>query len=100
MARGTIKVRLLGVFREAYGTSNEHVEIEGKVRLKDIIWRLADSSEDLKRALIDPELESPLPNAVIIVNGRDISALDGLETEVKSGDEIVLIPLIRCGVTR
>jgi len=100
MARGTVRVRLLGVFKEAYGESSEHVEVKGKVLLKDIIWRLADSSEDLRRALIDPELESPLPNAVIIVNGRDISALDGLETEVKSGDEIVLIPLIRCGVMR
>jgi len=100
MARGTIKIRLLGVFKEAYGASREHIEIKGKARLKDIIWKLADSSENLRRALIDPELKSPLPNAVIIVNGRDISALDGLETEVKPGDEIVFIPLIRCGSTR
>ena len=100
MTRETIKIRLLGVFKEAYGASSEHIEIKGKARLKDIIWKLADSSENLRRALIDPELKSPLPNAVIIVNGRDISALDGLETEVKPGDEIVLIPLIRCGSTR
>ena len=100
MARGNIKIRLFGVFRKAYGASIERMKLEDKVRLKDIIWKLADSSENLRRALIDPELKSPLPNAVIIVNGRDISALDGLETEVKPGDEIVFIPLIRCGSTR
>jgi len=59
--------------------------------------RLADSSQDLRRILIDPVLESPLPNSVILVNNRDISALRGLETPIMNGDKIVIIPVIHGG---
>jgi len=47
--------------------------------------------------LIDPELNDPLPNAVILVNGKEIGILKGLETEVRDRDEIVIIPVIHGG---
>jgi len=92
-----VKIKLLGVFRRAYGSSEAILRIKKNVQLEEIIRKLAASSEDLRRILIDPELESPLPNAVILLNGRDISALNGLETPVMDGDEIVLIPVIHGG---
>ena len=36
-------------------------------------------------------------NVMIAVNGRDSSALDGLETTVKSGDIVTIIPIIHGG---
>jgi molybdopterin synthase sulfur carrier subunit len=51
----------------------------------------------LKRSLIDQQLEDPRPNTLILVNGREISVLDGLETQVKDGDEVVLIPFVHGG---
>ncbi len=54
-------------------------------------------SSELKRALVDPELEDPRPNALILVNGKEISVLQGLDTEVKDGDEIVLVPVSHGG---
>ena len=92
-----VKIKLLGVFRKVYGSSEVTIKIEKNAQLGDIIRKLAASSEELKRALIDPELESPLPNAVILLNGKDISALNGLETPIMHGDEIVLIPIIHGG---
>jgi len=93
----SIKIKLLGVFRRAYGSSEVTMKIEKSIQLKDVIQNLAAFSEDFRRVLIDPELESPLPNAVILLNGKDISALNGLETPVMNGDEIVLIPVIHGG---
>ena len=52
---------------------------------------------ELKRSLIDPHLEDPRPNALIIVNGREIGVLAGLETKLKDGDEVVFIPVIHGG---
>jgi len=92
-----VKIKLLGVFRKAYGNSEVTLKIKKNERLREIIWKLAASSEELKHVLIDPELESPLPNAVILLNGKDISALNGLETPITHGDEIVLIPIIHGG---
>ena len=97
MMNGTINIKLLGVFRRAYGSGMIKMRVKKNVQLREIIQKLADSSEDLRCVLIDPELESPLPNAVILLNGKDISALNGLETPIKDGDEIVLIPVIHGG---
>jgi len=92
-----VKIKLLGVFRRAYGNSEVMLKIENTVQLREIIQKLVASSECLRRFLLDPELESPLPNAVILVNGKDISALNGLETSIVDGDEVVLIPVIHGG---
>jgi len=97
MISSMVKIKLLGVFRRTYGSSEVNLKIEDNVHLREIIQRLAASSEDFRRVLIDPELESPLPNAVILLNGKDISALNGLETPIMHGDEIVLIPVIHGG---
>ena len=49
------------------------------------------------RTLIDPELNDPRPNALILVKGKEIGVLDGLETKVERNDEIVLIPVSHGG---
>ena len=94
---GRVNIKLLGIFRRAYGSDTIRVKIEKNIQLRELIEELVDSSEDLRRVLIDPELETPLPNAVILLNGKDISVLNGLETPIKDGDEIVLIPVIHGG---
>ena len=52
---------------------------------------------EAKRLLIDPELNDPRPNALIIVNGKEISVLKGLETEIKEEDEVVIVPVSHGG---
>ncbi|HDO42088.1 MAG TPA: hypothetical protein ENH03_04220, partial [Candidatus Bathyarchaeota archaeon] len=47
--------------------------------------------------LLDPELKDPRPNTIILVNGKEISVLSGLETEIEDGDEITIIPIIHGG---
>jgi len=51
----------------------------------------------LKRTLVDPDLEDPRPNTLILVNGKEISVLKGLETMLKDGDEVVFIPVLHAG---
>jgi len=47
--------------------------------------------------LIDPELNDPRPNVLIMLNKKEISALNGLETGVKDGDKLVLLPVSHGG---
>ena len=93
----SIEVRFLGVFRKAYGKDHMVLQVRGKQRLGIVIHSIGESSAELRRALLDPELEDPRPNAIILVNGKEISVLNGLETEVRDGDEIVFIPVIHGG---
>jgi molybdopterin converting factor small subunit len=92
-----IDVKLLGAFKKAYGSGEFSLRLNGKRKLADVVREIAEVSVELGRVLIDPELGDPRPNAVILVNGREISVLDGLETEIGDGDEIVLIPVIHGG---
>lgn len=93
----SVKVRFLGVFKKAYGKDHMVLQLKGKQKLATVIHSIAESSAELRRVLLDPELEDPRPNAIILVNGREVSVLNGLETEVGNRDEIVLIPVIHGG---
>jgi molybdopterin synthase sulfur carrier subunit len=93
----SIKMKFLGAFKKAYGAGQISVKIEKKEKLKDVIKKVTESSSELKRLLIDPDLNDPRPNAVILINGKEINVLKGLETEVGNRDEIVFIPIIHGG---
>jgi len=92
-----VNVKLLGVFRGFSGKSRISLKIP-QPTVKSMIQKLADSlSAQAKRMLIDPELNDPRPNALILVNGKEIGVLKGLETEIKEGDEVTLIPVSHGG---
>jgi len=93
----SVEVRFLGIFEETFGRNQIYLAAENPRKLREVIIEVAKSSPELGRLLIDPELLDPRPNAVILVNGKEIGVLQGLETEVKSGDKIVLIPVIHGG---
>lgn len=93
-----VKVRLLGVFRGLSGRGKLPVELEKPTVVGEVIQKLVQSfPPEFDRVLIDPELNDPRPNALILVNGKEVGVLEGLETEVKEGDEIVLIPVSHGG---
>jgi MoaD family protein len=95
----SVKVRLIGIFRVLSGKSRFPVELEEEPAIvKKVIQKLVETfSPEFKETLVDPELKDPRPNALILVNGKDISVLEGLETEVKKGDEIVIVPVSHGG---
>ena len=93
----SVKVRLFGVFRRLADIDQFSVEVE-HLNVRDVIRFLIDSvPEEDKKLLIDPELNDPRPNALILVNGREISVLEGLETKVSDGDELAVIPVVHGG---
>jgi len=92
-----VKVRLLGVFRGFSGKSQLSLELE-QPTMRNAIQTLTQLlSTEARRLLIDPELNDPRPNALILLNGKEISALKGLETEIKEGDEVTIIPVSHGG---
>jgi MoaD family protein len=94
---GCIKIKFLGILKKTYGGSEASLEMSSHAKLRDVVQKLAESSPALAHALVDAELKDPRPNAVILVNGREISALNGLETPVEAGDEVVFVPVVHGG---
>jgi len=97
-----IQVRLYGVFRNAAGTGSVRVEVEegnGAPTVRSVIEKLTSEERHagLKQLIMDAETSDPRPNALIMVSGREISSLNGLETELSADSEIVLLPVAHGG---
>ncbi|MDH7478094.1 MAG: MoaD/ThiS family protein [Candidatus Bathyarchaeota archaeon] len=92
-----VTVNFIGAFRTISGRDKIAIKIKGTMPLKEVVKKMIEKVPALKRALVDSELEDPRPNALILVNGKEISVLNGLETLVKDSDEIVLVPVIHGG---
>jgi molybdopterin converting factor small subunit len=92
-----VNVRLLGIFRGFSGNNIITLKLEQPI-VRKVIQKLGDSlSVEARRLLVDPELNDPRPNVLILINGKEIGVLKGLETEIKEGDEVTLIPVSHGG---
>ena len=77
-------------------------EIEMSVRdsssLDDLLTRMIERwGEELRLKLVDPETSELLPYIRLMVNGRDIGFLNKMETILKDGDEILILPPVGGG---
>ncbi len=92
-----VTVRLIGSLRASTGKSTFKLKLEKAVSLRKIMTKIVEEEPKLKRVLIDPELDDPRTNALMLVNGREISVLQGLDTKLRDGDELILIPVVHGG---
>ena len=67
------------------------------ILLKELVTKISQEMPQLEKTLDDRQLDDSRSNALILVNGREISVLKGLETKLNDGDEIVFIPVVHGG---
>jgi molybdopterin converting factor small subunit len=88
----------MGIFRELSKKNQFPMKLEEPAVVKKVIHKLTETfSSKFKQALIDPDLNDPRPNTLILVNGKEINVLDGLETKLNQNDEIAIIPVSHGG---
>lgn len=92
-----INVMFVGSLRNLSGKSRMILKFENPVTLKEVLNKIIVELPALAKALFDQELGDPRPNSLIIVNGKEISVLNGLETILKDGDEVVFVPVLHGG---
>ncbi len=92
-----ITVEFLGSLRHASGKELFSVDCRESVSVLGLIKTLASRKPVLRRSLLDERLEEPVPNALILVNGKEISVLNGLGTLLKDGDEVTFVPVVHGG---
>ena len=92
-----ITVRLVGAFRHYSGTSKMAFGCKRSDSIGEMVNELVEKVPEIKSILIDQQLEDLMLNALILVNGREINVLHGLETKLTDGDEVVLIPVVHGG---
>ena len=92
-----IIVKLVGSLRHFSGAGELELGCSGCASVGTLVAELVKEVPGLERSLIDQQLEDPRPNALILVNGREIGVLDGLETCLNDEDEVVFIPVVHGG---
>ena len=92
----SLKVRMLGVLREA-GSKEQTIDIDEGATVDSVIRGLMAKDERLETVLWDKGVDSPLPHALIMLDGVEVNNLEGLETPVKKGQELVLLSVVHGG---
>lgn len=95
-----LHLKFYGVFRTAAKAGELDLEVASEgTTVRSLISKLVsqDHFQALKSLLLDVESSDPRPNALIMVSGREINALNGLETELKEHDEVAFLPIVHGG---
>lgn len=91
-----IIVKFVGALRNASGRDSYLLNYE-ECSVRELIYKLVLQTPELKGHLVHEEVGDTRPKGLILVNGREISVINGLNTALKDGDEIVLVPVAHGG---
>ena len=92
-----LTIKFIGALRRISAKTQLTINHEEGMSIKQLMAKMAQEVPPLERTLSDQQPEDSRFNALILVNGREISVLNGLETKLKDGDEIVFVPVVHGG---
>jgi molybdopterin/thiamine biosynthesis adenylyltransferase/molybdopterin converting factor small subunit len=92
----TVQVYIPTPFRKLTG-DRSYVEARGK-HIDDVLQSLETSYPGIRDLIFDDQGEIPA-HINVYVNNKEISMLNGRQTEVNEGDEVAVIPAIAGGAT-
>jgi len=95
-----IRLKLYGVFRSAGKAAELNVDLpDGATNVREAISYITSQNQfgPLRGLIFESGSSDPRPNALILVSGREVNTMEGLQTELKEGDELVLLPIAHGG---
>ena len=92
-----VTVEFVGALRHAAGTDKVRVNCQRVISIRELIKEVTAKAPKLKLNIPKPQLEDRGINTLILVNSKEISVLNGLETKLKDGDEAVFVPVVHGG---
>ena len=95
-----IRLRLYGVFRSAVGSDVIELELSpGTPTVRSALTQLFGRKDcgGLSNLILDGQSSDARSSTLILVSGREVGALEGLETKLKDDDEVSLLPVAHGG---
>ena len=92
-----LTIRFIGALRHLSGKTEFAVSFQEGISIKELMNEITQEFPELKHTFSDQELNDSRSNSLVLVNGREISVLNGYETKLKDGDEIVFVPVVHGG---
>jgi molybdopterin converting factor small subunit len=94
-----VNVKFVGALRHIAGKS-EMVIIDclADFSVKDLIQKIIIDMPTIKTNIINQQTDGNVKSvSLILVNDREISVLNGVDTLLADGDEVVFIPVVHGG---
>ncbi len=90
-------VKFVGALRHLSGKTQFAMLFRDGLSINLLLDQISQEIPELKRIFSDQGLNASRSNSLILVNSREISVLNGLETKLNDGDEIVFVPVVHGG---
>jgi molybdopterin synthase sulfur carrier subunit len=94
-----VTVDYLGSIKQTLGLKQaEQVELKNDASVCDLLSLLAEKhGEPFKKAVYEPKGLDLKPYHILSINGLLLNQLNGIETKLKDGDRVILMPVITGG---
>ncbi len=93
-----VKVHYLGLVKTYTNQSQDELELREGALLSELLNKLAaDFGKQFTQDIYEPGTKDVKPMFTVMVNGVIIGQLNGLDTKLKNGDVIILMPLMTGG---
>ena len=94
-----VKVEYVGHIRSLIGNKNgEEIEIEDNSSISNLFLLLSQKyGEPFKKAVYEPGGLDVKSNFMATVNGYLLNQLKGVDTRLKNGDRVTLMPVVSGG---
>ena len=94
----SVKVRTILTIKKILGKGEIEVPVPENTTLQELVTMLGNRfGDELTSLLAGSENRNSLPYIRYMVNGRDIAFLNGMETALHSGDEVLILPPVSGG---
>jgi len=91
-----LTLKFIGALRQISGKTQLTVNFQEGISVKDLVEKISEETPRLEKTF-SSQLNDEASNVLILVNGREISVLNGLETKLSDEDEVVFIPVVHGG---
>jgi molybdopterin synthase sulfur carrier subunit len=92
-----LTIKFIGALRHLSGKTQFTITFQEDITIKELVNEISQELPELKHTFSDQQLNDSRSNSLVLVNGREISVLNGYETRLKDGDEIVFVPVVHGG---
>ena len=96
----TVKVHTILTIKKILGQGDVDFSLPEGSTIEDLLSLMAERWGELSSYLFEPEGKDLPPHIRVIrimVNGRDIAFLNGRETVLQEGDEVLVLPIVSGG---
>lgn len=93
-----VKLKTILNFKKIIGRGEIDFTVEKGTILEEVLENLVETyGKELESNLFNPDDGNLLQWVRLIINGRDIAFLNGLQTILQEGDEILILPPVAGG---